>query len=62
VAEYMIRRAVPGKYNIECRTNTPTTVRLTIYKDWGRPNQTTRTLTFFSEATAELDFPFRPAE
>lgn len=66
VAEYMIRRAVLGKYRIECRTNTPTTVRLSIHQDWGRPNQTTRTLTFISDPgkseTAEFDFAFRPHE
>ena len=66
VAEYMIRRAVPGKYRIECRTSAPTTVRLSIHQDWGRPNQTTRTLTFFSESlksrSEEFDFAFRPQE
>lgn len=66
VAEYMIRRAVPGKYRIEVRTSAPTTVRLSIHQDWGRPNQTTRTLTFFSDSlksrSEELDFAFRTQE
>lgn len=71
VAEYMIRSAVPGKYAIHCHTNDPNTVRLTIHQDWGRPTQTTRTITFLSDSTIaesvaesvlDLDFAFRPAK
>ena len=56
-----------GTYWIECRTDVPTTVHLSIHKDWGLPNQSTRSLTFFSDFTesrsvAELEFAFRPAE
>jgi hypothetical protein len=45
----------------------PTNDVESIREDWGRPNQSTRTLTFFSDFTesrsvAELEFAFRPAE
>lgn len=67
VGEYMMRHAMPGTYRIECRTDVPTTVRLSIHKDWGSTNQTTRTMTFFSDFTvsrsvAELEFAFHAAE
>jgi len=67
VSEYMIRRAVPGTYRIECATDVPTTVRLTIHTDWSRPNQTTRVLTLFPDtaeprAIADVEFGFRAAE
>ena len=67
VLEYMIRRAVPGNYRAEFYTSAPTTIRVSIHTDWGRVNQTTRTVTMFADANefhriADLEFAFRPAE
>jgi Vault protein inter-alpha-trypsin domain len=67
VTEYTMRRAVPGTYKITCRADIPTTVRLAIHEDWGRPNQVTRIHTFFldprqSHSIDDLDFAFRPQD
>jgi hypothetical protein len=64
VKEYIIRRAVPGIHKITCAVSHPTTLRIEIQTDFGRPQQKTRVLTVFvghqvSEQITELDFPFR---
>lgn len=50
--EYLLRRARPGRYQIRAdvydidsfNPNGATTVRVTLYKDWGRPTQTVQTM------------------
>jgi hypothetical protein len=64
VKEYQIRRAVPGNYKICCGVSRPTTLRIEIQTDFGRPQQKTRVLTVYAdrsvpEGLTELDFPFR---
>ncbi|MCP5537024.1 MAG: hypothetical protein H7A51_12455 [Akkermansiaceae bacterium] len=39
VQEYMLKRAMPGNYSIECASQHPTTVQIAIYSHWGGPNQ-----------------------
>jgi hypothetical protein len=45
VAEYMIRRAVPGNYQITWASTRPATVRAVIHTHWGLPNQKSKVVT-----------------
>jgi hypothetical protein len=40
VTEYMMRRALPGRYTIKCCSSATLTVHATFYRNWGRPTQT----------------------
>lgn len=64
ISEYMIRRAMPGRYKIQCRSAYAMTVRAILYRNWGRPNQTSKTITMLlpgdrkNTTIAEYDFEF----
>jgi hypothetical protein len=64
ISEYMMRRAMPGQYTIICRAPVPMTVRAILYRNWGRPNQSSQTVTMLlpggnqSATIAEYDFAF----
>ena len=67
VTEYMIKRAVPGKYVIQIQSEPADTVRLSIYTGWGRADQKVQRSTFFIEEgdkrdVAETEFQFSPAK
>jgi len=67
VREYMIRRAVPGAYQINFGMDHPATVRVVIHTNWGRPDETTRVVTLLPESDklrriAELEFEFQATE
>lgn len=67
VAEYMIRHAVPGNYQISCISSRPTTVRLAIHTGWGRADQKTKVLTRWldggmAQPLGEVEFGFQPRE
>ena len=66
VKEYMIRRAVPGIYKVACEVSHPTTLRIEMQTDFGRPRQKTRVVTLYVDDSGlaprtELEFGFRPA-
>jgi hypothetical protein len=64
ISEYMMRRALPGKYTIRCRASVALTVHATLYRDWGRAIQTRQDATIQLEGgdeqvtLAEYDFRF----
>jgi hypothetical protein len=63
--EYMIRRAVPGIYQISCASAKPTTIRAVIHSHWGSPEQKSRVVTLLLDAgkpqtVGEVDFAFQP--
>ncbi|MCX6873593.1 MAG: VIT domain-containing protein [Verrucomicrobia bacterium] len=55
VAEYMIRRAVPGLYRVTCTPAGPTTIRAILYTNWGRKNQTTKTITLLLDGKQPVE-------
>jgi len=55
VREYMIRRAVPGTYQIHCDSTRPTTIRAVIHTHWGRPNHTCKVVTMLLGNPAGLN-------
>ncbi len=64
VREYMIRRAVPGTYQIFCASDHPATVRVVIHTRWGRPDQKSKVVTLLlnSDGTlqaGEIDIDFQ---
>jgi hypothetical protein len=63
LAEYMIRRAVPGTYAVRISSKADTTVRIAVHTDWGRKDQkTVRTTRLVDavgkETVAEVEFEF----
>jgi hypothetical protein len=63
VAEYMIRRAVPGTYAVRISCKTDTTFRIAVHSNWGRENQKTLRMTRLvdgvgKETVAEVEFEF----
>jgi hypothetical protein len=62
ITEYMMRRAMPGRYTINCRAAAPMTVRAIFYRNWGRPNQTSKTVTMLlpgnNRTTTLADYEF----
>gem|GEM_PF-2149100 len=63
----MIRWSAPGTYRVECASGVPMTFRLSIHTNWGRQDQTTRTVTLFTASKepstiAEVDFEFQVAD
>ena len=67
VAEYMIRRAVPGTYALRISCKTDTTFRIAVHRDWGRKTQKTQRMTRLVEAVGketvvEVDFEFAARE
>jgi hypothetical protein len=66
LAEFAIRRAVPGTYRLKVDSPGGTTFRIALHTDWGSEHQkTVRTTRWVEggekEEVAELDFAFRPA-
>ncbi|MCW1885667.1 VIT domain-containing protein [Luteolibacter flavescens] len=66
IAEFAIRRAVPGRYQVRVLSENGTTYRIAIYKDWGRDSQKTERITKWvgpgeQEVVSDLEFEFRPA-
>lgn len=51
VAQYSLRQALPGQYDLSYRSATPQIVRVRIERDWGRPSQTSRDVILFLPAT-----------
>ncbi len=67
VAEYMIRRAVPGTYAVRISCKADTTFRIAVHSDWGRDKQKTLRMTRLVEAVgketvAEVEFEFAAGE
>ena len=65
LAEFVIRRALPGSYRVRITSGTDTTYRIAMHTDWGRESQKTVRTTRWVEAgqrelVAEMDFAFRP--
>lgn len=64
LGQYMMRRALPGRYKINCRAQRPMTVRAILYQNWGRKNQTSKAVTLLldgkgtSTTLAEYEFVF----
>lgn len=63
--EYMLRRALPGVYQIRCSSDHPATLRLVIHTRWGHPDQQTRVVTLLLDEdrlqqVGELEFEFLP--
>lgn len=63
VAEYMIRRAVPGTYAVRISCKTDTTFRIAVHSNWGRETQKTLRMTRLvdgvgKETVAEVEFEF----
>jgi hypothetical protein len=66
VAEYMVRRAVPGTYAVKISCKADSTFRIAVHSDWGRENQKTLRMTRLVEAgsketVAEVEFEFAAA-
>lgn len=62
--EYMIRRAVPGTYQITCASDHPATVRLVLHTRWGHPDQQSKVVTLLLDSdrlqqVGEIEFEFR---
>jgi len=62
--EYMIRRAVPGVYQITCASDHPVTVRLVLHTRWGHPDQESKVVTLLldndeMQQVGEIEFEFR---
>jgi hypothetical protein len=53
VAEYLIRRAMPGTYRIRLHGAPGTTVRVTLFTEWGRAAQQAATRTLFLEGSGQ---------
>jgi len=51
VAQYSLRQAIPGTYDLSYRTETPQIARVQIFRHWGRPSQTCREAILFLPAT-----------
>jgi hypothetical protein len=67
VAEYMIRRAVPGTYAVRISCKTDTTFRIAVHSNWGREKQKTLRMTRLvdavgKETVAEVEFEFAAGE
>lgn len=67
VAEYMIRRAVPGTYTVKISCKADTTFRIAVHSHWGREKQKTLRTTRLveagkKEAVAEVEFEFAAGE
>jgi Vault protein inter-alpha-trypsin domain len=45
IHEYLCRKAMPGTYQIHCRSSHPCSVRLQIHTHWAKPGQQSRTVT-----------------
>ena len=63
--EYMIRRAVPGVYQIACASDHPVTVRLVLHTRWGHPDQESKVVTLLLDSdqiqqAGEIEFEFQP--
>ena len=63
LAEYLVRRAVPGTYRVKLSSKLDTSFRIAIHTDWGRDSQKTVRMTRLVEAgepemVAELEFEF----
>ena len=63
LAEYMIRRAVPGTYAVRISCKTDTTFRIAVHSNWGRETQKTLRMTRLvdsvgKETVAEVEFEF----
>lgn len=61
--EYMIRRAVPGIYQITCASDHPATVRLVLHTRWGHPDQKSKVVTLLldndrMQQVGEIEFEF----
>ncbi|WP_193210624.1 VIT domain-containing protein [Luteolibacter marinus] len=66
LADYMIRRAVPGTYLVRVSCPVESSFRIAMHRDWGRASQKTVRLTRLVEANqketvAELEFEFAGA-
>ncbi len=66
IAEFVIRRVVPGRYRVRLVNGIGTTYRITLHTDWGRDTQKTVRTTKWVEAgrrgfVAEMQFEFRPS-
>jgi hypothetical protein len=67
VAEYMIRRAVPGTYAVRISCKTDTTFRIAVHSNWGREARKTLRMTRLvdaagKETVAEVEFEFAAGE
>lgn len=67
LAEYMIRRAVPGNYAVRVSCKADTTFRIAVHTDWGRETQKTLRMTRLvdavgKETVAEVEFEFVAGE
>lgn len=63
--EYMIRRAVPGIYQISCTSDHPATIRLVLHTRWGHPDQESKVVTLLLDSdrmqqVGEIEFEFQP--
>ncbi|MCW1924537.1 VIT domain-containing protein [Luteolibacter arcticus] len=66
VAEFVIRRGVPGVYRVKIYSKSDATFRVALHTDWGREEQKTVRSTCWIEGgerdeVAELEFKFRAA-
>jgi hypothetical protein len=67
LAEFIIRRAIPGTYTIRAKSETDATLRIAIHSGWGTPEQkTTRTTVQIdpfavSTTLGSIDFEFTPS-
>jgi hypothetical protein len=62
--EYMIRRAVPGVYQVTCASDHPATVRLVLHTRWGHPDQESKVVTLLLDTdrmqqVGEIEFEFQ---
>lgn len=65
ISEYMMRRAMPGRYTLTCQSPRPMTVHAILYGNWGRPNQSHKAVTVLVDGNnkpvtlADYDFAFQ---